>query len=217
MIWDTVLFDLDGTLTDSGPGVLKSAQYALGRFGVAVEDWRTLRAFVGPPLFDSFSRYFPPAEAEAAVDLFRQSYLKDGLLDNEVYPGIPAMLRALRAAGRRLFVATSKPENQARTVLDHFGLTPLLDGICGAPAGSRADGTKAAIVRRTLHAANCCDLRRAVLVGDRKYDIAGGHEAGIAVLGVLYGYGDREELEAAGADAIAAAPEEITALILSHN
>lgn len=217
MSWDTVLFDLDGTLTDSGPGVMKAAQAALRDGGVEVADWHTLGWFVGPPLIESFEQYFPPERAQEAVDRFRDYYNAKGWLENSVYDGILACLKALRAAGKRLYVATSKPEPQALRVLEHFGLLGLLDGVCGALPGSREAGTKLAVVRRALELAGCTDLQRAVLVGDRKYDVAGGHAAGLAVLGVLYGYGDRAELTEAGADGIAAAPEDIVTLILSHH
>ena len=213
---DILLFDLDGTLTDSGPGIMKAGQYALRAFGIE-RDWRELSFFVGPPLTDTFARFVPAQDVDAAAAKFREYYLKDGWLDNAPYPGIPELLAHLKAQGKRLFVATSKLDTIAVQVLEHFGLAPYFEAICGAPLGDKEAGKKENVVRAALKVANCTDLSRAVLVGDRAHDVLGGHRAGLDVIGVLYGYGDREELEQAGADRIAATPEEITELILSHN
>lgn len=217
MSWESILFDLDGTLTDSGPGIMRGAQTALRAFGVEVADWRTLRHFIGPPLVDSFERFFAPEQAQAAVAKFREYYNETGWLENAVYDGIESCLRTLREHGRRLYVATSKPEPMAVRVLEYFKLAQYFEDICGALPAVRETANKEAVVRRALAAAGCENLGSAVLVGDREHDVHGGHAAGIAVIGVLYGYGDREELEQAGADRIAATPEEITELILSHN
>lgn len=211
---DILLFDLDGTLTDSGPGITRAAQYALDAFGTHVDDVQSLRFFVGPPLGESFARYVAPEQIPAIIDKFREYYLARGWCENTPYPGIHDCLRALRDAGKRLFVATSKLETTARRVLEHFDLLPYFEAVCGAPAGDPAAAKKALIVRRALETAGCTDLNRAVLTGDRCYDIRGGHEAGICAVGVLYGYGTREELEEAGADAIAATPETLQTLLL---
>lgn len=212
MRWDHVLFDLDGTLTESGPGIMKSAQYALHAFGIE-KPWQELSYFVGPPLSETFSRFFPEPQTLEAVVKFREYYKRDGWLDNAPYPGVADMLDALRAQGLRLFVATSKPEVMARRVLEHFGLASYFEAICGAPEHDPAAGQKLHVVNAALQAAGCTDRSRAVMVGDRKYDILGGHQAGMAAIGVLYGYGSREELEQAGADALAEAPAQLIKLI----
>ena len=215
MSWDTILFDLDGTLTDSGPGIMKAAQYALGTFGIT-HSWQELGFFVGPPLVESFAQYFPAETVPHAVDAFRAYYREQGWLDNAPYPGVPECLQALRENGKRLYVATSKLEHMAKKVLEHFQLAAFFDGICGAPPDDPEAGKKIHVVRAALQQADCRDLRCAVLAGDRSYDVLGGHQAGLATIGVLYGYGSREELERAGADALAASPEELKTLILAH-
>ena len=193
---DIILFDLDGTLTDSGPGIMKAGQYALRAFGIE-RDWRELSFFVGPPLSETFA-HFVSAEN----------------VDNAPYPGIPALLAHLKSEGKRLFVATSKLDTMAERILEHFGLAPYFDAICGAPEGDKEAGKKVNVVKAALKAAGCNDLSRAVMVGDREHDVIGAHLAGLDVIGVLYGYGSREELTAAGADQIAETPEALETLIL---
>ena len=151
---------------------------------------------------------------QKAIDRFREYYRVTGWLENEPYPGVRECLRALRAAGKRMYVATSKLESMARQVLTHFDLMQYFDGVCGGIADDPEAGKKANVVRRALREAGCTDCSRAVLSGDRKYDIYGGHAAGIQTVGVLYGYGSREELESAGADALAETPEALLARLL---
>ena len=211
---DIILFDLDGTLTDSGPGIMKAGQYDLRAFGIE-RDWRELSFFVGPPLSETFARFVSAENVDAAVAKFREYYQKDGWLDNAPYPGIPALLAHLKSKGKRLFVATSKLDIMAERILEHFGLAPYFDAICGAPEGDREAGKKVNVVKAALKAAGCDDLSRAVMVGDREHDVIGAHMAGLDVIGVLYGYGSREELTAAGADYISETPDTLETLILS--
>lgn len=215
MRWDLLFFDLDGTLTESGPGVMRGVRYAFAALGEAAPEEAELRGFIGPTLIDSFSRYFPPARAAEALRRFREYYGKTGWLENAPYPGIEACLDALRAAGARLFVATSKMESSARQVMDHFGLTPYFEAICGATADDPAHGAKEVVLREALRQAGCTEPRRAVMIGDRKFDILGGHAAGIETVGVLYGYGSREELRQAGADAIVGTVAELQSFLLN--
>ena len=214
MGWDILLFDLDGTLTDSGPGIMHAAKTALQSFGIDGLSEQELRYFVGPPLWESFGKYLPEEQISAAIDRFREYYRVTGWLENEPYPGVRECLQALRAAGKRMYVATSKLESMARQVLVHFDLLRYFDGVCGGIADDPEAGKKANVVRRALREAGCTDCSRAVLSGDREYDIYGGHAAGIQTVGVLYGYGSREELEKAGADALAETPEALLALLL---
>ena len=211
---DIVLFDLDGTLTESGPGIMKAAQYALRAYGIE-KPWQELSYFVGPPLSETFAAFVPEPEIPGIIARFREYYQKDGWLDNAPYPGVREMLDTLRAGGKRLMVATSKLDRLAVQVLAHFDLLSYFEAVCGAPEGDPAAAQKAHIVRATLAKADCTDPGRAVMVGDRKYDITGGHQAGLTAIGVLYGYGSREELTQAGADALAETPEALTKLILS--
>ena len=211
---DIILFDLDGTLTESGPGIMKAAQYALHSYGIE-KPWQELSYFVGPPLSETFAAFVPEPEIPGIIAKFREYYQKDGWLDNAPYPGVREMLDALRAGGKRLMVATSKLDRLAVQVLAHFDLLSRFEAVCGAPEGDPAAAQKASIVRAALAKAGCTGPGRAVMVGDRKYDITGGHQAGLAAIGVLYGYGSREELTQAGADALAETPEALTKLILS--
>lgn len=215
MSWPVVLFDLDGTLVDTGPGIMRAAQYALQSFGVE-RQWQTLTFFVGPPLEEAFAAFFPPEQASAAVKKFREYYNATGWLECSLYPGIEACLQALRAAGKRLCVATSKPEAMALRVLEHVGLLPYFEAVCGALPDDPAAGKKAQVIGRVLLKADCAP-EQAVMVGDRQYDVLGGHAVGLQTLGVLYGYGSREELEQAGADGIAATPPEIVEWILHRS
>lgn len=216
MCWEIVLFDLDGTLTDSGPGIMKAAQYALRAYGIE-KPWQELAYFVGPPLSENFSPFVAPEEIPNIIAKFREYYRVDGWIDNAPYPGVAEMLAEMKAAGCKLYVATSKLETMAVQVLRHFGLAGYFEAICGAPEGDPEAGKKVNVVKRALKEAECTELSRAVMVGDREHDILGGHMAGLQAVGVLYGYGSREELEKAGAEAIAATPEELKNLILMRN
>ncbi|MBQ9412925.1 MAG: HAD family hydrolase [Oscillospiraceae bacterium] len=195
-----LLFDLDGTLTDSKAGIANGVMYALAQFGIRVEDPGVLYSFIGPPLLESFQSVygFSLERAREATAYYRAYYSEKGLFENAVYSGIPEQLEALRAAGRTLVLATSKPEVYARRILEHFGLDGLFSVIAGA-ALDESRGSKAAVVRYALERCGLPDPARVLMVGDRKHDVIGAAENGLDCLGVLYGYGSREELEQAGA------------------
>ena len=212
---ELILFDLDGTLTDSGPGIMKAAQYALRAWGIE-RPWQELGFFVGPPLDETFARFVPEEDVQAAIAKFREYYNKDGWLDNAPYPGVRRMLEQLQAKGCRLFVATSKLDVMAQRVLAHFDLAKYFEAVCGAPAADREAGRKVNVIKAVLRKADCEDFSRAVMVGDREHDIKGAHAAGLDAVGVLYGYGSREELQGAGAQAVFAAPQEIVDWIASE-
>jgi len=199
-MWKTVLFDLDGTLTDSQLGITNSVSYALAHFGIHAEP-KDLIKFIGPPLSESLPEFygFSPAQTAEAIEVFREYFTEKGWLENAPYPGIADLLRDLRDAGKQLMVATSKPEAQAVRVLKHFGLAEYFDLIRGAPIGNEDGAKKADVIRSVLGYAE----GPAVMVGDRRHDVAGAHETGLPCIGVLYGYGGREELEKAGAEFIA--------------
>ena len=201
-MWNTILFDLDGTLTDSQEGIINAISYALDYMGVHMERGELVK-FIGPPLMESLPEYcgFNLRQSEDAIERFREYYQARGWLENAPYPGVPALLRDLKAAGKELLVATSKPEAMAVQVLEHFGLAQYFEQICGAPSSAPDSARKADVVRRALGGA--ADPSRAVMVGDRRHDVEGARENGLPCIGVLYGYGGREELEAAGAELIA--------------
>lgn len=205
-----VLFDLDGTLTDSQDGIMNAIEYALEYYGIQVKERDSLRPFLGPPLSESMQKYcgFDRVKAVEAVEKFREYYNTRGKFENKVYPGVESMLKAVQETGCRLYVATSKPEEIAREILEHFGLAGYFDYIGGATSDdSRVK--KSDVVRYVMDKAGIDRADEAVMVGDRKHDIVGAKENGLEAVGVLYGYGDRQELEAAGADYLAEQAEEI--------
>lgn len=198
MAWNTILFDLDGTLTDPAEGITKAVEAALNHYSIAVEDRSTLHKFIGPPLDESFPEFygFDAARTAEATEVFRAYFDRQGWRENIPYPGVEDMLRDLRAAGKRLLVATSKPEVFALRIMEHFGLARYFDHICGAPMDNQEGAKKAAVIRDALRRAGVEDLSTAVMVGDRRHDIDGARQAGLEAVGVLWGYGDLQELEA---------------------
>lgn len=212
---DYVLWDLDGTLTDPMTGITRCVQYALQSFGIRVDDLRQLCCFIGPPLMDSFQEYYGLSEEQArqAVEKYRERFSTVGWQENAVYPGILALLQRLCRAGVTSLLATSKPEVFARKILAHFGLEEYFTFIGGATLDN-SRSRKDDVIRYVLEANALTDLSRIVMVGDRKYDITGAHAAGLQAIGVLYGYGSREELTQAGADRIATDIPELEALLL---
>ncbi len=218
MSWNTILFDLDGTLTDPKEGITKCVAYALDFFGIYVENIDVLKVFIGPPLVDSFSYYFDFNEEECAfaVKKYRERFSEIGWAENKPYVGIGALLDALKKAGKKLIVATSKPEEYAVKILEHFDLAHHFDLICGAPMQAPKGHGKADVIRDALKRVEITDLETAVMVGDRLHDIEGAHAVGMKAIGVLYGYGDRAEHEKCGADAIASDLSELERLLLTH-
>lgn len=213
----TVLFDLDGTLTDSGMGILNAVQYALKKMGVEVDDRESLREFIGPPLKEQFQKFLNISEEEGAqaVVFYREYYTDKGIFENEVYQGIPELLKALKEAGKSIVMATSKPEKFAKIIAEHFEIAPYFDFI----GGSLMDGRrtkKSEVIEYVLEACNVEDRETVLMIGDRDYDILGAKTAGVHSMGVLYGYGSRAELEDAAAEYIAATPEEILQIIEGH-
>lgn len=208
--YDIILFDLDGTLTDPGMGITNSVMHALKKYGIEVENRETLYKFIGPPLIDSFEKYygFSHEEAVKSVDYYREYYADKGIYENEVYNGIEAMLQKLSEEGKKIILATSKPEPFAREILRHFGL----DKYFLFAAGSTMNETrtnKADVIEYALAECNITDKSSVVMVGDREHDIIGANKNGIDSIGVLFGYGSREELENAGATYIAETVEDI--------
>ncbi|MGN0994465.1 MAG: HAD hydrolase-like protein [Butyricicoccus sp.] len=199
-----VLFDLDGTLTDSSEGITKCVAHALRTVcGIEVEDRSTLLPYIGPPLVDGFmtNHGVDLETARACTAAYRARYAEAGLFENRPYDGIRAALDELRADGYHLSVATSKPTTFSTRILEHFGLADCFDEICGATMDGKVS-TKEQVIQSLLDRLGG-DARGAMLmVGDRKYDVEGAHAFGIPCVGVLYGFGSREELEKAGADAI---------------
>jgi len=197
----TILFDLDGTLTDSGEGIINCATLALNHFGLPVPDRETMRVFVGPPLDETFRKFGVPADkTDEAIRVYRSRYTTVGKWENHPYPGVEDLLKKLRARGHRLFVATSKPEGMSREILEKFGLSGYFERICGATLdGSRSK--KEDVIAYLLSLA--AGTENTVMVGDTAYDVIGAAAHGIPCVGVSWGYGLAADMEAAGAVAIA--------------
>ena len=207
-----VLFDLDGTLTDPGEGITNSVAYALRKWGIAVPERQALYCFIGPPLVDSFMKYygFTLQDALQAVEDYREYFRDRGIYENRVYDGVPQLLEGLKAAGFQTVLATSKPEEFAKTVLEHFDLAQWFDVV----AGASMDGTRSKKGDVIAYALSRSGDGAAVMVGDREHDILGAKQNGLPSVGVLYGYGSREELEQAGATHLAATPTDLLRVLL---
>lgn len=215
MGYQTILFDLDGTLTDPKLGITTAAATALRHFGIH-EGPENLTKMIGPPLHGAFQEFygFTPEQADEAVRQFRLYYNDRGWAENVPYPGIREMLQQLRQAGKTLIVATSKPEATAVRVLEYFDMAACFDLICGAPPAPPEASKKACVIRNALSRMNITSLDGVVMVGDRRHDIEGAHEVGIPAIGVLYGYGSLNELQSCGADTITETVQSLSALLL---
>ena len=208
----TILFDLDGTLTDSAPGIIETMQYALNKKGIIPPD--DLHFILGPPLIDTFINTFHMSQqsAKEAYQYYYKRYAEKGMYQNSVFEGVKEMLSELKKHGKKLAVATSKSENFANEIIEHFELSEYFDCIAGNHLNTR--DTKAKVVCYALEQLQC-NPESAILVGDRMYDIIGGKTAGVNVIGVLYGYGEMQELQQYGADAIAKTPQDVVEIILN--
>ena len=212
-----ILFDLDGTLTDSGPGIVASVQYALEKMGKPEPDPENLKCFVGPPLKTQFMSYagFTEEEAIKAVEFYRERYVQTGMFENELYPGIEELLVYLKDHGCILAVASSKPEEFCKQIIEHFCLTGYFTEIVGSGMDETLT-TKPEVIETALERLGMSDKRPdVVMVGDRAYDVMGAHECGIQCVGVSYGYGSMEELIKAGVTYVAESVEELE--ILAEN
>ncbi|HEM4767861.1 TPA: HAD family hydrolase [Streptococcus suis] len=214
-MYQTILFDLDGTLTDSGQGILNSVAYALEKMGIEEPDTANLNRFIGPPLYESFSRFYQlsPEDTQSAVDAFRVYFKEKGMFENQLYPGIIPLLEELRTAGKTLVIATSKPEIFAKQILEHFGIAHYFDVIAGASLDSSRI-SKADVIG---HAINQLEAfpKHAVMIGDREHDIEGARRHQLPAIGVLYGYGSKQEFEKAGATMIVETVQDLKKVLLT--
>lgn len=210
-----ILFDLDGTLTDPREGITKSVQYALQRMGVEVTDLTLLEHFIGPPLFDEFKRCygFTDVQAARAVDYYRERFGSVGWKENILFDGVHELLRCLHANGRKLAIASSKPTVFVEKILRLFDLDRYFDAVSGATLDG-AVSTKTQVVARALQMLCAENKTSAVLVGDRMHDVEGACENGIACIGVTFGFGGQEELREAGADVIVSSMQALQETLL---
>lgn len=207
----TILFDLDGTLTDSGEGIINCVIYALEHFGLPIPPRDALRYFVGPPLHESFIKQGVPADqAEEAVAVYRERYIPIGKFENTPYPGIRELLETLKASGHILYVATSKPEQMSIDILEHFDLAKYFDKICGASMDTSRSNKEAVIAYLLEYSGHSDNI---VMVGDTKFDVIGAKAHGIPCIGVSWGYGETTELESAGAFAVVDTVRELLSIL----
>ncbi len=210
-----ILFDLDGTLTDSAPGIVNCIKYACEKMALPCPDEATLLSFVGPPLKGMFEKTFSlsSCDAERAVALYRERFSTVGLFENSVYPGIPLLLKSLKADGFHLALATSKPQIYAEKIMDKFSLSPYFDCISGS-ALSGAHVEKKDVMHSAMHSLNA-SCQSTVMVGDRIFDINASHLLKVKSIAVTYGYAPEGELLSCQPDFFAASPEEIYSVIRS--
>ncbi len=215
-MFNNIFFDLDGTLTDSAEGILNSVEYALKKLGISDYRRSELYAFIGPPLVDSFRDIFGLSEEKCkeGVRYYREYFPKKGIYENRLYDGITDLLKRLKAAEKTLVLATSKPQEFSEEILRYFGITGYFAFIAAAEMNG-ARNRKEDIIRYALEISGA-KRQETVMVGDRSYDILGAKSAGISSIGVLYGFGTKDELIKAGADYIAKTPDDILKIILSE-
>lgn len=217
MKYNTILFDLDGTLTDPKEGIVNSVIYALNKYNIQVENPEELVSFIGPPLVASFRTYYAMDEAQAhqAVEFYREYFREKGIFENILYPGIPELLANLKAAGKQIVLATSKPTVFAEEILKHFDIWRFFDLV----AGSNLDNTrmnKGDVIGYIMEALPVIDRETIVMVGDREHDVIGAKEHQLASIGVTFGYGSVEELQKAGATFVVESVSALQTLLLNR-
>lgn len=213
--YTTLLFDLDGTLTDSEEGIVKCVQHSLRPFGIEEHDPSVLRSFIGPPLKASYKQIYGFTEEQiaTAIDIFHERFDAVGKFENRPYEGISQLLKRLKDAGFRLILATSKPEHFARQIMAHFALEGYFDIICGADeVHNRFE--KRDVIQEILRIQPHLNRDNTIMIGDRKYDVEGSAHCGLDCIGVAYGFGGRDELMAAGAKYIVDTVSKLDVLLL---
>lgn len=199
-MYQYVFFDLDGTLTDPGIGITNSVAYALNKWNIEVKERSELYKFIGPPLEESFRKYydFSEKDAQKAVEYYREYFCVTGIFENTIFDGTEKLLADVKQSGRKVVLATSKPQEFAEIILKHFHIEQYFDYVAGATMDASRN-KKADVIRYALELCGNPDLNDVVMVGDREHDIHGANVNGLDSIGVLCGYGDRDELQTAGA------------------
>jgi phosphoglycolate phosphatase len=212
----TILFDLDGTLVDSGPGITKCAQYALDHFGIHEPETEKLAFFVGPPLMNTFMEHygFSEEQAKQAVAKYRERYHKTGIFECELYPDVEEVLATFKEKGYRTALASSKPESSCKKILEHFSILSYFDEVTGAemngPRNEKVDVLIEALRRMEKKPEEC------VLIGDTRFDAIGAAKLNMECIGVSYGYGTAEELLAEGAKVVLPSMKEVERYLVEH-
>ena len=213
--YDAVFFDFDGTIADTGEGIFSSVEYAIEEMGFPPLPDDRLRTFIGPPVFESFKRELPMSDEQAstAVEKYRERYSESGIYKLRVYDGIEDLINELKKSGIKVAIASSKPEKFVMRIIDYLGISSLIDFIA-APESDKAPEGKTVLVERAVDHFGV-DKSRALMIGDRYFDIDGANGAGVESIGVTFGYGSREELDKAGSTYLADSAEEIRKIIFS--
>lgn len=216
-MYKNILFDLDGTLTDPGLGITNSVAYSLSKLEIDVPDRESLYKFIGPPLINSYMEFygFNEEKADLGVKYYREYFSAKGIYENKVYPGIESLLRSLKSVEKSLILATSKPEVFAVRIMEHFNLIQYFDFVCGSTL-DKSRNTKADVIAYALKSADISLRDECIMVGDREHDIIGAKRNKIKSIGVLYGYGTKDELINSGADHIADTVPDLQKLLLKE-
>jgi phosphoglycolate phosphatase len=216
--YNTVLFDFDGTVVDSSEGIINSAEYVLEKYGIAVKEKTELFKFIGPPLMYSFMTFynFSEEKSKEAITHYRQYYEKYGINQNRLYDGMEELLKNLKANGKTVGVMTSKPEHFAKKILEDFNISKYFDFVCGASLDELSRSTKIEVMEYGIKTYNVNDKNSTIMIGDRNFDIDGANFFGFDSIGVLFGFGSREEFVKAGATYIVESPKEIEKIILEN-
>ena len=209
-----ILFDLDGTIIEPKEGLTKAVQFSLESFGIYVEDRDTLTPFIGPPLRDSFKKYYGlnDEEVELAIKKFREYFAPKGVYENVLYDGIVDLFEELKTAGKQLIIATSKPTVFAETILNYHNIRDYFVFVAGSELNEKRS-RKGEVIRYALESMKITELQSTIMIGDREHDVIGAREMGLECIGVCYGYGSLKELEDAGATYIARDVEELSRLL----
>ena len=217
-MFDYLFFDLDGTLTDPALGITNSFIYALKYFGIEIPSYEKLCSFIGPPLPETFKTQFGFSEEKASegVTKYREYFAEKGLLENSVYPGIPELLAQLKQQGKKLVVATSKPEEFSVRIIEHFGLSQFFENVCGSLM-DESRSKKDQVIEYAIERNKIKDRSKILMIGDRKHDMIGAKKCGLSACGVLYGYGDFEELKSNGADTIVESVNDLEKFLLPND
>lgn len=217
-MFDYILFDFDGTLMDTSKGVFNSFDKVVAHYGLKV-DRAVYSTMIGPPLKESFSKTLklPETEIQNAMQVYRNYYAEKGMFEAELYSGVVELIKNLRAAGKKIFVATSKPEVYASQILERKGILELFDFVGGSDLEEKSRVEKCDVVKYVLKSNGISDEKeKCILIGDRHYDVDGAHSAGIKCAGILWGFGTKEEFEECGADFIFESPKNVEAFLIQN-
>lgn len=213
--FDYVIFDFDGTVADTGEGILKSLQYSFVAMGDPAPKLKDLEKFIGPPVYYSYTHFYgiPEEKVDLYVKKYRERYREKGIYESKVYDGLVELVNSLKESGKKVGIASSKPESLIYSVSDYLKITDLFDAIVGVKSDNSKHSTKAGLISQAMADLGATDKNKVLMVGDRCFDIDGAHEAGVKCCGALWGYGDEEEFKAHKADFIVKVPRDIENLV----